>query len=216
MTATSAPLTIRVINPMLTIGTTADPGQAKQSAAVRFTVTVRNIGDVPLDLAVRNDKAPACDFSVAGDGLPPKAAQGRQCTTHTPSGLTPFTNTAQFTAKTAGSIDDPGEPLAGEASATIQIVPGQAEPDPASAAAGNSGTSNSGNSGGRGTGGTATGGSSGGSGGGGGGLAFTGAVILAPLLIAGGLIGLGLLLAVAARRRRDGEPGFLDRWWPGN
>jgi uncharacterized repeat protein (TIGR01451 family) len=219
MTAVSAPLTIKVINPMLTISTTADPTQAKQGAAVQFTVTVRNIGDVALDVVVHNDKAPPCDFDVPGDGLPPKAAQGRQCITHTPPGLTPFTNTARFTAQPPSTIADPGAPITGEAGATVEIVPGQAAPDPTPAGANGSSNSGSSNGGtGSATGGGGTRGNSGASSGAhdSGGLAFTGTAILVPLMIAGGLLTLGLLLTAAARRRRDGEPGFLDRWWPGN
>lgn len=213
MEVLSDPLRILVINPAMTITTTPDPDRARHGAAVRFDVAVRNIGDVPLTLAVTNDQAGDCDFTVTGAGLAPGAAQGRQCTTTTPTAEseTELTNVASFSAEPVEEIQDDGDPITGEASATIQLTPGQAPPEPTPGPGPGNGPGTGGGSG------SGGGGSGAGSGNNQGqGLAVTGASLVVPMVLAGTLIGAGLLLSVAARRPDEDDDGFLARWWPGN
>jgi uncharacterized membrane protein YgcG len=219
MEAAADPLRITVINPVMTITTTVTPDKAKHGAPVQFQVTVRNIGDVPLNFEVNNDKADDCNFKVdSPDGLAAGAAQGRQCTTKAPTSEseTEFTNTAGFTASPIEEVNDDGEPIEGDASATVELQAGQAPPEPTpSPPTGGSNTGTGSNLGG--------GSSSGSSGGGGGssssgggqgqGLAVTGASLLVPMLLAGTLIGAGLLLTLAGRRPDEHEDSFLARWW---
>jgi hypothetical protein len=87
---------------------------------VQFTVAVRNTGNIAVTLAVTNDLAPACDFAVTGDGLAKGAAQTRQCVVRTPASGA-LTNTARFSAKPGAVLDDPGEPVTGQAAATVRV-----------------------------------------------------------------------------------------------
>ncbi len=219
MRAAADPLRIRVINPLLTITSKVEPEQAKHGADVDFTVTVRNIGDVPLTLDVANDNAPDCDFEVTGSGLQPGAAQGRLCTTTTPTSESEeeFTNVAEFSAEPVEEIADEGDPIVGEADATVRLLAGQAptttapptEPSDDGSDDGDSGSDDSDSDSG-----------SGGSGGqpqGSGGLADTGSSIVLPVALATSLlVGGALMLTVAARRHEDDDDSFLSRWWPTN
>ena len=215
MEVVSEPLRITVINPVMTITTTADPEKAKHGASVNFDVLVRNIGDVPLTFEVSNDQAQDCDFEVTDeDSLPAGAAQGRRCTTKTPTeeDEEEFTNVASFSALPIEEIGDDGDPITGEDDATIELLAGQAPPEPTpNPGSGNGGSGNGGNGSGNGSGSGNQGGSGDGQG-----LAVTGASLAVPVVLAGSLIVAGLVLSVAARRPEEDDDGFLARWWPTN
>lgn len=218
MRVSSEPLRIRVINPAMTIVAEADPEEAKHNAEIDFIVTVRNIGDVALTLEVNNDNAPDCDFEVTDDGLPPGAAQGRQCTTTTPRSESDeeFTNTADFSAQPVEEVMDTGDPIVGEDDATVRLLEGQAptttpapDPDEGNDEDGNDNDNGDDNNGGD----EGDDGQPQGSGG----LADTGSTIVVPIALAVSLlVAGGLMLTVAARRYEDDEDSFLYRWWPGN
>ena len=208
MRVLSDPLRITVINPVMVITSSVDPNKAKHGASVRFTVTVRNIGDVPLSFQVTNDQAKDCDFETVDEnaGLSPNAAQGRVCIEHTPTsdGEPEFVNVANFEALPIEAVGDDGEALTGETTATVELQDGQAPPEPTPAPGDGGDSGGSGGSGGS------------ASGGDGGGLAITGASIAVPLVLAISLLVGGALMALAARRPEEGDEGFLARWWPGN
>ncbi|MFC4854577.1 hypothetical protein [Actinophytocola glycyrrhizae] len=210
----TAPARVVVINPAMTISTTAEPETAKHGAPVDFAVTVRNIGDVPLTVAVTNDNAPDCDFTLAGEGLRAGAANGVRCTVTAPSdeGTTELTNTAAYRAEPLPGSGDTGPPLDGADDATVRLAAGQAEAPPAP---GDDPLDPAG-------GGGVEGGTTGGDAdparreGAGAGLAWTGASIAGyvvggvALLVVGGLV-----LLVTSRRRHDPDSA-LYRWWPGS
>ena len=215
----TTPLRVTVINPALTISTTADPEQAQHGAEVDFAVTVRNIGDVPMTVEVTNDNAPDCDFALAGEGLRAGAASGVRCTVTTPAeeGTAELTNTATYTADPLESTGDTGEPLTGADDATVKLLAGQAPPPPPPGTDPVTGDGVSGGS----LGDDDTGGG-GGSGGGsgndddGGDLAWTGASLALPVGLGVSLLVLGGLTLVVTSRRRHDENSMLYRWWPGD
>ncbi|SDF45812.1 hypothetical protein SAMN05216553_101730 [Lentzea fradiae] len=215
MTVGTTPLRVVVINPALTISTSVTPETAKRGARVDFSVVVRNIGDVPMTVRVRNDNAADCDFGLTGSGLPAGAAHGVRCTVTLPDGDTgdELTNTASFEAAPLPEVGDSGEPLTGADDATVTLEAGQAPAppppgtDPGEApppgGVGNGTIGAPGN--------TGTGRSSGTSRDG---LASTGASIWLPIALGVGLLlAGGAALLVTSRRRH--EPGtVLYRWWP--
>jgi uncharacterized repeat protein (TIGR01451 family) len=209
----TTPLRVTVINPALTISTTADPAEAQHGAEVDFAVTVRNIGDVPMTVAVHNDNAADCDFELTGDGLRAGAANGVRCTVTTPTdeSVTELTNIATYTADPLPSTGDTGEPLTGADDAAVALTGGQA-PDPP--APGPDPVTGDGVSGGSTGGGSGSGGGSGD--GSGGGLAWTGASVALPIGLGISLLILGTLTMLATSRRRHDENSALYRWWPGD
>lgn len=219
----TAPLRVTVINPALTISTTAEPESAQHGAEVDFAVTVRNIGDVPMTVDVTNDNAPDCDFALAGEGLRAGAANGVRCTVTTPTddGVAELTNTAAYTADPLESTGDVGEPLTGSDDATVTLSAGQAPPPPAP---GTDPVTGGGGGGGDGVSGGSLGDDSddsGGTGGRGGGgsdedLAWTGASVALPIGLGVSLLILGGLTLIATSRRRHDEDSMLYRWWPGD
>ena len=210
----TTPQRVVVHNPALTIATTADPESARHNERVDFAVTVRNVGDVPLTVAVTNDRAPDCDVTIDGQGLPAGAANGVRCTVTTPADetTTELTDVASYRAEPLPGSGDTGPPLSGESSATVRLEGGRAaDPpapgdDPLDPARGDDATG--------GPGGGATGGDTGRADGGA--LAWTGVSVAGyvgagvVLLVAG-----GLLLLATSRRRRDPDSA-LYRWWPGS
>ncbi|PWW66536.1 DUF7507 domain-containing protein [Actinokineospora spheciospongiae] len=223
MRTQAAPLRVTVINPALTISTTADREQAKHGEDVDFTVTVRNIGDVPVVVEVGNDRAPDCDFTLTGEGLRAGAANGIRCTTTTPTddATTELKNTATYTASPTPAVGDTGEPLTGADDATVTLLAGDAPPPPTPGPDPVGGDGISGGTAGGPTPGTSGGGSTGGSTSDAagrksdGGLASTGADIALPLGIGVALLLVGGgVLAATSRRREDGTSP-LSRWWPG-
>ncbi|MDT8913136.1 hypothetical protein [Amycolatopsis sp. PS_44_ISF1] len=230
MRVATAALRVTVVNPALAISTTADPQEAGPGQNVAFSVTIRNTGDVPLTVAVTNDRAHDCDFTLGGDGLRVGAANGVTCTV-TPTATAPaeLTNTSSYSATPRVNGTDLGRPLTGTDSATVTLTAG---PAPASRpVAGAPGGVGPGGSVAGSTGGTIGTGGTGGTGGPGGTvgkaatgrgpsdpgkLAYTGVPLAAGVLIGGGLLVLGgVALAGAAYRRRAGESP-LRRWWPGD
>jgi hypothetical protein len=122
MTVTTDPLPLIVLHPALMIGVSAGAPQAAAGADVEFTVAVRNTGDVALTLAVTNDLASACDFTVdEPDGLAAGAARTRQCTVRAASAGS-LRDTATFTASPVAAAHDTGEPLTGQAQATVPVT----------------------------------------------------------------------------------------------
>lgn len=223
MRVTTQPLRVTVINPALTISTTAEPEQAMHSQNVDFALTVRNIGDVPMTVDVTNDEASDCDFTLDGQGLRAGAAHGVRCTMTTPTqeDTTELTNTATYTATPLASTGDTGEPLTGADDATITLTPGQAPPEPApgtdpvtGGGGVGGGTIGAGNSSGSAA--QTPGGNTGGQAAQNGGLPDTGVSLTVPLGVGTALVLLGLLALAATSRRRDDENSFLYRWWPGN
>jgi hypothetical protein len=229
MRAGSPPLRVTVINPALAISTTADPQEAKHGQKVTFSVTIRNTGDVPLTVDVRNNSAHDCDFTLSGDGLQVGAANGVTCTTAAPAdeSSTDLTNTSSYSATPRVNGADIGQPLTGTDSATVTVTAGQAPADskaasPGTGQSGGLGPNTSGGTGstnaavnaggtvGKATSGTGPGTSNAGK------LAFTGVPLAAGIVIGGGLLLLGgVTLAATAYRRRTGESP-LRRWWPGD
>ena len=214
----TTPLRVTVINPALTIATTAEPPEAKHGEEVDFAVTVRNIGDVPMTVEVKNDKAPDCDFDLTGEGLRAGAANGVRCTVTTPTdeATTELTNNATYSADPLESTGDTGEPLTGADDAIVALVAGQAPEPPAPGPDPVTGDGVSGGS---------VGGGAGGSGGGGSGaggakkdddLAWTGVNVALPIGLGVSLLILGTLTMVATSRRRHDEDSALYRWWPGD
>lgn len=212
------PLRVNVINPALTITTTATPAQAKHGEEVDFSVDVRNVGDVAMAVDVHNDTAPDCDFSRPNDNaLQAGAATGVACTVTTPvdEGTTEVNDTASYTATPIAAVGDSGEPLTGADGATVTLQSGKAPPRPAAGTdpvtGSTGGTSGSSGSGGSGGGGSGSGGS-----GGPGNLAWTGVSTSVPLMAGSGLLILGIITVAATAKRRDDEDSFWHRWWPGN
>ncbi|MEA5365224.1 hypothetical protein VA596_37230 [Amycolatopsis sp., V23-08] len=215
MSVTTDPLPLTVLNPALMIGVSAGSPQAAAGADVEFTVAVRNTGDVALALAVTNDLASACDFTVdEPDGLAAGAARTRQCTVRAASAGS-LRDTASFTASPVAAAHDTGAPLTGQAQATVPVTGAagdgtSATGTPGSGTADQPGTSGTATSGTR-TGvpgpesaGTVPGGGTGKEGPGTPGkLAYTG-VSVGPLIIlgTGALLAGGVLLGVARRRSR--------------
>jgi hypothetical protein len=216
MRAAAAPLRVTVINPALTISATAEQAEVKHGAEIDFGVTVRNIGDVPLTLAVTNDLARDCDFAFTGQGLRPGAANAQYCkaTAPTDESAADTTNTATFTADPTPATGDTGDPITGSDDAVVTLLPGQAPPgqepgtDPVTGGGGGGdgggGSSDSGSD---------SGGSSGGSDPD---LAETGASVAIPIGLGISLVLLGSLALLATSHRRHREDGFLARWWPTN
>ncbi|UOZ05648.1 hypothetical protein [Amycolatopsis sp. WQ 127309] len=214
MTVTTDALPLTVLNPALMIGVSATAPQATAGTDVEFTVAVRNTGDVALTLAVTNDLASACDFTVdEPDGLTPGAARTRQCTVRAASAGS-LRDTASFTARPVAAARDTGEPLTGQAQATVPVTgssdgSGTATTPPGtSGTPGSTGTATSGTQTGV-TGpesaGTVTGGGPGkDSTGTPGKLAYTG-VSVAPLIIlgTGAVLTGGVLLGLSRRRSRN-------------
>ena len=211
------PLRVVVRNPALTISTTADPESARHNERVDFAVTVRNVGDVPLTVAVTNDRAPDCDVTIDGQGLRAGAANGVRCTVTTPAdeGTTELTNVASYRAEPLPSSGDTGAPLEGADAATVRLEAGRAQDPPAPGddpmdPARNGGGIDGGIDGGTAGGGTDAAGEDGS------GLAWTGASVAGyvaagvVLLVAGGAV-----LLATSRRRRDPDSA-LYRWWPGS
>lgn len=215
----TAPLRVTVINPALTISTTADPESAQHGAEVDFAVRVRNIGDVPMTVSVSNDTAPDCDFTLDGEGLRAGAASGVTCTVTTPAeeSAAELTNTATYSADPLDSTGDTGEPLTGADDATVKLVAGQAPPpespgaDPVTDPVTGDGVSG----GSLGEDDSANGGRGGGGGGDGGDLAWTGASLALPVGVGVSLLVLGGLTLLVTSRRRHDPDSMLYRWWPG-
>ncbi len=216
------PLRVTVINPAIAIATTADPPEAKRGEDVDFSVTVRNIGDVPLTVEVRNDRARDCDFTVGDDGLRIGAAHGVRCTFTVPAeeSATELTNTASFTATPLAGTADTGEPLTGMDAATVSVSPGKARPStPATggttapaAGSDNGAARNAGGSvetPGRGTKTPAGTGNRGN-------LPNTGASPAVAIGMGVSLLLLGTLTLAATSAKRRDENSMLHRWWPGD
>nr|WP_245589571.1 hypothetical protein [Amycolatopsis balhimycina] len=100
VTATAA-ATVTVITPALTLAKDAVPAVARAGDPITFTITVANAGDAPLtEVAVTDDRTPACAKAIGA--LPPqgKQAQGRQTYTCTaPAPADDFATTATATGK---------------------------------------------------------------------------------------------------------------------
>jgi uncharacterized repeat protein (TIGR01451 family) len=199
ISAVSATVPIRVINPTLAISVSGDPKETASGANVQFTVTVHNTGDVALAITVTNDLATDCDFAIPDAGLPAGAAQSQKCTMQAPPAIGPFADNAAYSATPAG-VDDDGPALAGRANASVLVT---------SISTGSSGGAGSGGSGSSGGGGSGGGGSAGGGGGGGGddssgggGLASTGFSAGPPLTIGISLLVIGLAMVFLTRGRR--------------
>ncbi|HUQ57206.1 hypothetical protein [Lentzea sp.] len=217
MTVGTTPLRVVVINPALTISTTVTPEAAKRGAQVDFSVVVRNIGDVPMTVRVRNDNAEDCDFDLNGPGLRAGAAHGVRCTVVVSGEASgdKVTNTASYKASPLPEVGDTGEALEGADDATVSVEPGQAPTtpppgtDPGEAPPpGGVGNGTIGSPGNTGTGrspGTSRSSD---------GLASTGASIWLPIAIGVVLllIGGGVLLVTSRRRHQVGS--MLYRWWP--
>ncbi|MFI7680268.1 hypothetical protein [Actinophytocola sp. NPDC049390] len=211
----TAPARVVVTNPAMTISTTAEPEQARHSEPVDFAVTVRNIGDVPLTVAVTNDNAPDCDFTLPGSGLRAGAAHGVRCTVTTPSdeGTTELTNVAGYRAEPLPGSGDTGPPLDGADDATVRLAAGQAAPapapgdDPLDPVRDDDGTAG----GTTGTGRDADAAESGGDG-----LAWTGASVAGYVAAGVALLVVGGLVLLTTSRRRHDPDSALYRWWPGS
>ncbi|MEV6909265.1 hypothetical protein [Amycolatopsis sp. NPDC051071] len=220
------PLRVTVINPAIAIATTADPAEAKHGQHVDFSVTVRNIGDVPLTVEVRNDRARDCDFTLSGEALLRiGAAHGVRCTFTVPAeeSVTELTNTASFTATPLAGSADTGEPLTGLDAATVTVAPGKAPPSTPST--GNTTAPNAGTDNGvaRNVGGTVETPGRGakpangpGTPGNRGKLPNTGASPAVAIGMGVSLLLLGTLTLAATSRRRRDENSMLHRWWPGD
>lgn len=123
--AATAPATVTVITPALTLTKDAAPGIVRAGDPITFTITVANAGDAPLaEVAVTDDRTPACARTIGA--LPPQGRQTYTCTTPAPPD--DFTNTAAASGKdelgrTVKVTDDavvdvihPGVALAAQAS----------------------------------------------------------------------------------------------------
>ncbi|WP_285477531.1 hypothetical protein [Amycolatopsis sp. NBRC 101858] len=95
VTAT-APSTVTVITPALTLTKDASPGVVRAGDPITFTITVANAGDAPLtEVAVTDDRTPACARVIGA--LPPQGRQRYTCTAPAPPD--DFTNTAAASGK---------------------------------------------------------------------------------------------------------------------
>ncbi|WP_329053745.1 hypothetical protein OG738_12350 [Amycolatopsis sp. NBC_01488] len=125
--AATAPATVTVITPALTLAKDATPDVVRAGDLITFTITVANAGDTPLsEVAVTDDRTPACARTIGA--LPPRGRQTYTCTAPAPPD--DFTNTAVASGKdqlgrTVKVTDDavvdvihPGVALAAQASPT--------------------------------------------------------------------------------------------------
>ncbi|MCR6487088.1 hypothetical protein M8542_30085 [Amycolatopsis sp. OK19-0408] len=95
VTAT-APATVTVLTPALTLAKDATPGVVRAGDPVTYTITVANAGDAPLtEVAVTDDRTPACAKAIGA--LPPQGKQTYTCTAPAPAD--DFTNTAAASGK---------------------------------------------------------------------------------------------------------------------
>ena len=199
MTADADPLPTTVLNPALVVSVAANPDRAQHGADVDFEVTLRNTGNVDLSVQVTNDKAADCDLTLPA--LAAGAAHGVRCTVRMPAdeSTAELTNDVSYTAR---PVPAAGDPLTGTETAKVTLLAGQAPdvptpgPDPTDPHSGVDSGSGSGS--GRGaTGAKNTDKNDG--------LAFTGAVVLVPLVLGAGLVVLGAVVIVGARRRKRGQ-----------
>ncbi|WP_328605339.1 hypothetical protein OG943_35770 [Amycolatopsis sp. NBC_00345] len=110
----TATTTVTVIHPQLTITKTAAPALVRAGDQVTFTISVANVGDVPLDdVAVADDRTPGCVRTFGT--LAPQAKQTYGCTMLAPAD--DFTNTAAATGK-----DQLGRVLKVTADAPVDVV----------------------------------------------------------------------------------------------
>ncbi|MEV6619370.1 hypothetical protein AB0M83_00870 [Amycolatopsis sp. NPDC051106] len=94
----TAPATVTVITPALTLTKDAKPGIVRTGDPITFTITVANAGDAPLtEVAVTDDRTPACAKPIGA--LPPQGRQTYTCTAPAPPD--DFTNTAAASGKDA-------------------------------------------------------------------------------------------------------------------
>ncbi|SEP52127.1 conserved repeat domain-containing protein [Amycolatopsis saalfeldensis] len=113
VTSTAA-TTVTVIHPQLTITKTAAPALVRAGDQVTFTITVTNVGDVPLDdVAVVDDRTPGCVRTFGT--LAPQGKQTYGCTMLAPAD--DFTDTAVATGK-----DQLGRVLKVAADAPVDVV----------------------------------------------------------------------------------------------
>ncbi|MFI6025453.1 hypothetical protein [Amycolatopsis magusensis] len=133
MTAEADPLTITVLNPALVLDVAADPAQAQHGARATITETLRNIGNVALEVTLANDNAPDCDLSLVDTPLRAGAAQGVRCEVVLPrdEATTTYTNTATYQAEPTADTGDQGPPLTSAQSTEITLLAGQAPAAPA-------------------------------------------------------------------------------------
>ena len=110
----AATTTVTVIHPQLTITKTAAPAAVRAGDQVTFTITVANVGDVPLDdVAVTDDRTPGCARTFGT--LAPQEKQTYGCTMLAP--VDDFTNTAAATGK-----DQLGRVLKVTADAPVDVI----------------------------------------------------------------------------------------------
>jgi hypothetical protein len=219
LSASTAPVPVTVIHPTLTISVTADPTQVTPGGSTDFTVTVRNTGDVPLDVSVSNDNAPDCDFTATG--LATQAVRSQKCTVTSAKTNGTLRDVASYTATPEQVPAAAARPVTGSATTAVTVGAGGSGSGATTPGSGSgSGSGSAGSGSGSGSGGGATlpgdGGSTGKSGSTTGAatggsatpktLAWTGVSVVAPAI--GGLAllgGGGGLLLVSRLRRRSGR-----------
>jgi hypothetical protein len=206
MTVQAEPLPVTVRNPALTVSLTATPDQAQHDANVDFEVTVHNTGDTPLSITATNDRAPDCDLNLPN--LQAGTAEGVRCTIRTPAdeSTDELVNTVTWTAHPFPTPDDAS--LTGTESASVALRSGQAPEDPnpgvdpadgASAPGTDAGSPSRGDSASDADAGSAKNGDPN--------LAYTGAFVIAPLMIGTALVILGVMAVLGTRRRRAAGNG---------
>ncbi|OLR92406.1 COG1361 family protein [Actinokineospora bangkokensis] len=209
MSVTAAEVPVAVTHPSLAMQVAVEPESARHGARADFSVVVRNTGDVPVEVSVRNDQAADCD--LVEPSLRAGAAQGVRCQVDLPrdEAVDRLVNTARYTANPVPG--DGGAELGGESSATVRVLAGQAPQDPSAGPdpgadpgtdPGGDPTPQDGITGGTGgTGSPTTGGAGQGTTDG---LASTGASVAGPLALGVGLLVAGAMALVLARGRRRG------------